>query len=53
MSMCFLAPAHLVIVKYKDAMYNTPKIYMAVVVALFVYFFYFWSIISHLSMHSS
>lgn len=40
MSMCFLAPAHLVIVKYKDAMYNTPKINMAVVVALFVYYYF-------------
>lgn len=49
----FLTPAQLVIVKYKDAMYNTPKIYMAVVVALYVYFFIFGGIISHLSMHSS
>lgn len=38
MSMCFFAPVHLVIVKYKDAMPNTLKICMAVVVALLLLF---------------
>lgn len=40
MPKCFLAPIHLVIVKYKDTMSNIPEVGMAVVVASFSWWLY-------------